>query len=255
MLRRLLFVLAVLTGLAPAVSAREIIKVGGYEFGPFVDVDPAGKASGLTLELIERLNAAQDHFVFQFVLTSPSRRYKDFEDHRFDMVLFESADWGWTEKHLPVVASDVFLTGGELYVAQAQPGRGQEYFTDLTTKRMVGILGYHYGFANFEADPAVLTRQFKLTLVNNNTASIELILKDRGDIAVVTDAYLKRYLRLHPEAAGRLLVSERFDQRYHHRALIRDGAAISVSEFNQLLSTMTRDRTLAKLWHDFGLGD
>ncbi|OAN42940.1 amino acid ABC transporter substrate-binding protein [Paramagnetospirillum marisnigri] len=253
MLRTLVLILALLVG--HSASAREVVMVGGYEFGPFVDSLPGGKTGGLTLALIDELNRYQDRYDFRFVLTSPNRRYKDFEDRKFDVILFESPDWGWRDHKIAVDASDVFLDGGELYIAQAQPGRGQDYFKDLSGKRMVGILGYHYGFAGFEADPRTLSSRFRMALVNDNAASIEMILKDRGDVAVVTDAYLKRYLRERPGLDQRLLISDTFDQRYAHRALVRPGGTISVAEINRLLAAMAKDQTLARLWRSHGIKD
>ena len=253
MLKALALVLALLIG--GTASAREVVRVGGYEFAPFVELDAVGKPSGLTFALIDALNRYQDRFTFQFVLTSPNRRYKDFEDRKFDVIFFESPDWGWNEKALPVDATRVFLDGGERYIALARPGRDQDFFASLTDKRMVGLLGYHYGFAGYEADPTVLARRFHITLVNDNAASIEMILKDRGDVAVVTESYLKRYLKSHPGAAGKLLVSDRFDQRYAHRALVRRDFVLDVAELDRLLAAMDKDRTLARLWHDFGIKD
>lgn len=253
MLRVCLIILGLMAAL-PA-WAGQTVKVGGYEFSPFVDMNAGGKPDGLALRLIEAMNAHQDRFTFQFVPTSPNRRYKDFEDRKFDVILFESPDWGWAERKLPIQASRVFLDGGEIYITQAKPGRGQEFFADLTGKRMVGILGYHYGFAGFEADPTVLASRHSMTLVNNNAASIEMILKDRGDVAVVTDAYLKRWLHGRPEAKDKLLVSERFDQRYAHRALVRNGAAITISDMDRMLSAMDLDGTLTRLWREYGIRD
>lgn len=253
MLRTFLVILGML--LAPSAWAGQVVKVGGYDFAPFVETNAAGQPDGLALRLIQALNAHQDRFTFQFVPTSPNRRYKDFADRRFDVILFESPDWGWKDRGLPVESSRVFLDGGELYIALAKPERGQDFFAQLDDKRMVGILGYHYGFAGFEADPAILAKRFRMTLVRDNSASIEAILKDRGDVAVVTDAYLKRWLLNRPEARGKLLVSERFDQRYAHRALIRQGAAITSSEMDKILNAMDLDGTLTRLWREFGLRD
>jgi polar amino acid transport system substrate-binding protein len=253
MLKALVIILAVLT--SQASWAREIVTVGGYEFGPFIDREPGGKTSGLTLALIDEMNRYQDRYEFRFVLTSPNRRYKDFLDHKFDLIFFESPDWGWKEKKIPVDVSNVFLEGGELYIAQARPERGQDYFSDLTGKRVVGILGYHYGFAGFEADPTVLAARHRMTLVNDNAASIEMILKDRGDVAVVTDSYLKRYLKSHPEAEPRLLISRNFDQKYAHRVLVRPEASINVAFINGLLAAMAKDQTLDKLWRRHAIKD
>ena len=253
MLKALTLILALLVG--GTASAREVVKVGGYEFGPFVDLNAAGEPGGLTLALIDALNRYQDRFDFQFVLTSPNRRYKDFEDRKFDVIFFESPDWGWSAKTLPVDASQVFLDGGERYIALAGPGRDQDYFANLTDKRMVGILGYHYGFAGYQSDPAVLAKTFHMILVNDNAASIQMILKDRGDMAVVTESYLRRYLKAHPGTAGKLLVSDRYDQRYAHRALVRRDSALTIAELDRLLTAMGKDQTLARLWRDFGIKD
>lgn len=255
--RNFLGLILVALGLAAAwpASARQIIKVGGYEFAPYVEMGAAGKPDGLALRLIEAMNAHQDRFTFQFVPTSPSRRYRDFQDGKFDAILFESPEWGWAERQLPVEASRVFLDGGEVYVAQAQAGRGQDFFADLAGKRMVGLLGYHYGFAGFEADPAILAARYHMALVNDNGACIEMILKGRGDVAVVTDAYLKRWLRGHPEAAGKLLISERFDQRYAHRALVRKEGPVGAADMDHIFDAMEKDGSLGRLWRDFGIKD
>lgn len=254
MIRVVLALAALLLGTIPA-AAGQVVKVGGYDFAPFVEFGQGGKADGLAPRLIEAMNAHQSRYTFEFVPTSPNRRYKDFEDRRFDAMMFESPDWGWTERRLPIEASRVFLDGGEVYIAQAQPGRDRSYFDDFAGKRMVGILGYHYGFAGFEADPAQLAAKWKMALVKDNAASIDMILKDRGDVAVVTDAFLKRRLRDKPELAARLLVSDRFDQRYAHRILLRKGGPVSAAEMDRILDAMEIDGTLAKLWRDFGIRD
>ena len=170
MLRVVILILAILTG-SSAASAREIVKVGGYEFGPFVDV-VGGKPSGLTQALLDTLNHYQDRFSFEFVLTSPNRRYKDFEDHKFDLIFFESPDWGWSNKRIAVEASQVFLDGGERYIALAKPGRSKDYFASLGDKRMIGILGYHYGFAGFEADDTVMSTKFHTILVTDTGCEV-----------------------------------------------------------------------------------
>lgn len=245
---------AVAAGLlwSAAALAAEPVKVGGYEFAPFVELDASGHAGGLTIDLLALLNRSQRDYSFQFVTTSPSRRYRDFEERRFDLIAFESIDWGWADQKLPVDASRVFLTGGERYVATAQPGRGQDYFDDLAHRRLVGIRGYHYGFAGFEADPVRLAQRFELALVNDNEASIEMILRGRGDVAVVTDLYLGRYLIQHPAARPQLLISDRFDQAYRHTILVRRGSKPDVREIDALLGQLEASGRLAGLFASYG---
>lgn len=239
--------------LAATAEAAEVVRVGGYDFPPFVEVDAGGQPKGLTLDLIDALNKAQSHYEFRFVSTSARRRYSDAAAGHFDLIFFESPEWEWAAKGLPVDFSNVFLQGGEVYIAPAKAGRGQDFFADLKGKRIVGILGYHYGFANFVAEPEVLTRDWGMKLVNNHRSSIEMVLADRMDVAVVTDAYLWAYLSRNPSAQDRLLISDRYDQRYNHRVLVRRGGAIDVDSVNKLLTGMEKDGTLARLWKAAGV--
>lgn len=236
----------------PAVAA-QMVRVGGYDFPPFVETDAGGKHFGLTLDLIAALNAAQSRYEFTFVPVSARRRYGDLQEGRFDAMFFESPEWGWAGKTYPVEFSNVFLRGGEIFIAQAQPGRGQDFFADIKSKRIIGILGYHYGFANFEADPEILAKSFNIKLVNSNRSSIEMVLAGRTDVAVVTDSYLWSYLKQNAGAAERLLVSDRYDQIYNHRILVRRDGPIDTAAVNALLADLDKAGTLAKLWTNAGV--
>lgn len=247
--------LAILAGLlciGPAVMAAEIVRVGGYDFPPFVETE-AGSPKGLTVDLIATLNKRQSDYDFRFVPVSARRRYADLGAARFDVMFFESPEWEWAEKGHPVDFSNVFLRGGEVFIAAARPGRSQDYFADLKDKRIVGILGYHYGFANFNADPEYLGRSFGMKLVNTHRSGIEMVLADRVELGVVTDSYLWSYLSRNPDAAGKLLVSDRYDQLYNHRILVRRNGPVSVAAVNRLLADMEKDGTLDRLWRRTGV--
>lgn len=246
--------LALLVGLFALTPARaaEIVRVGGYDFPPFVESD-GGTHKGLALDLVAALNKRQHDYEFTFVPVSARRRYAELVEARFDVMLFESPEWEWAEKGLPVDFTNVFLRGGEVFIAAAKPGRGQDYFAEVKGKRVVGILGYHYGFANFNADPDHLVKSFGMKLVNTHRSSIDMVLAERMDLAVVTDAYLWSYLSRNPEAAPKLLVSERYDQIYNHRALVRRNGPITVAAMNRLLAEMDKDGTLDRLWRAAGV--
>ncbi|WP_068503204.1 substrate-binding periplasmic protein [Magnetospirillum moscoviense] len=234
---------------ADGAPAAQLVKVGGYEFPPFVEAD--GK--GLVHDVIAALNAAQTAYEFRFVPVAARRRYADLADARFDVMFFESPDWEWTQRQAAVDFTAEFLQGGEVFVAQARPGRGQDFFASLTGKRLVGILGYHYGFADFNADPERLARDWGMKLVANHKSSIDMVLADRADLAVVTDSYLWAYLSKVPEAREKLLVSDRFDQVYRHRALVRRLGPIDVKILDGLLARLERDGTLARTWRQGGI--
>jgi len=250
MVRILVAILVLL--FCPAAWAGQVVHVGGYDFPPFVE-DSAGHAHGLALDMIAALNKAQTEYEFQFVPTTARRRYADLSEGRIDAIFFESPEWDWAEKGYKVDFSNVFLRGGEVFIALKKPGRGQEWFADLKGKRIVGILGYHYGFAGFNSDPDWLARTWNMKLVTNHKSSIDMVLADRMDVAIVTDAYLNAFLNANAEAAERLLVSNRYDQLYSHRAVVRRGGPIEVGTVNRLLADMERDGTLPRLWREAGI--
>jgi polar amino acid transport system substrate-binding protein len=241
--------------LQPVTSwAKDIIRVGGYLFPPYVETI-GGVTQGLTLDLITLLNQSQDKVEFQFVSTSARRRYSDLADGRFDAMFFEEPGWGWAAKDMPVEFSRVFLNGGELYIALAKPDRSDSFFHDLSHKSIVAMLGYHYGFANFENDPDRIKQRFNIALVNDNRSCIEMVLAGRTDVAVVTEAYLWRYLAQSPQSESRLLISSRKDQIYSHRILLRRNLGkLTIETVNQWLDALDRDGRLADLWAKSNIG-
>ncbi len=207
----------------------------------------------MTLDLISALNKYQSKYEFNFTLTSPKRRYLSFQQGKFDLIMFESIDWRWQK--LDIEASKVFLKGGEVYIALNKPGRGQEFFSNLKQKKIAGILGYHYGFAGFNADELFLRKEFNIHLTNDHEGSIKLILIERDDIAVVTQSFLSIYLIRNPTVKSKILISEKMDQKYSHTILVRKGSQPSVAEINQLLNGMKKQGVLQTIWEQYGLTD
>lgn len=247
-------ILLVMIFLAIALSAwaqKQVVRVGGYSFPPFVDTDEAGNIVGLTIDMIEAMNRSQKEYEFTFFFTSPRRRYDFFMNNRYDLVLFEDKKWGW--KQYPVESSKVFLEGGEVFIAKKKPGRTQEFFDDVKSKSIVGFLGYHYGFADFNSDPAYLRENFNITLSTDHRKNINMVLHDRADIAIVTKSFLSMVLREKPQTVDELLVSGRMDQVYNHSILVRQGASPGVSWLNDLLEKMEKDGTLGRLFEKYGL--
>lgn len=237
---------ALLYGSYP-VMATELVRVGAYPFLPFSD-----KSSGLTPDLIQAMNAFQNEYRFELVDTSPNRRYNDMATGHFTMMFFENIKWGWDPK--AVEASKVFLRGdGEVYVAHSMPGRDQSYFDSLDGKEIMGVLGYHYGFANFEADRGKLLKKFRMNFSSDNEIILRNFLLGYGDVAVLTKSYLNNYLLKHPEVTGRLFISDRLDQEYFHTILVKSGSKPTAQEMDVLLAKMEAAGVLKKLWKKYGI--
>lgn len=238
-----------------AASAAEDVTVGGYIFPPYVETDKDGEPSGLALELIDRLNAAQDRYRFAFFLTSATWRYGDFRNGRFDVIFFENPSSGWLSRDIRFAATQVFLRDREVYIALNKDGRGQAFFDNLAKKRIGAVQGYHYGFTNFRNDPTFLRERFKLTLVDTPARSINLVLAGRTQISVVTRSYLNRFMAQNPGHADTLLVADRPDKTYNHRALVRPDGPIGEAELETLLAELAARGDLADIWSAVGLAD
>lgn len=241
--------LLVICLLSTSVLATEVVKVGIYDFPPYVFI--ADNTTGITVQMIAAMNKFQKKYKFVAVPTTARRRYRDFEQNKFDMMIFESKNWGWQK--YPVAVSQVFVTGFEVYVTQAKLGRGQFFFSDFKNKAMIGVLGYHYQFAGFNADQDYLENNFKILQTDSQKKSLELILNDRGDIAVLSKEYLSYHFSHSPEDEAKLLISDKFDQIYRHSILVRDNNKFSLSYINEMLDKMEQKGTLIPLWEKYGL--
>ncbi len=249
-MKLLLFSLILLSSYTLADDAITV-SVGMYPFAPFVETTGVGKEEGMTLDLIIALNKLQKKYRFEVIRIPPKRRYQSYKDGHYDVIFYENKAWGWQD--IPIEASKVYQSGGEVYVALKKPERGQEYFSDFREKRMMGILGFHYGFADFNSDEKYLVEHFQMQLSRDNDKNLTMLLKGRGDIVVVTKAYLQRYLLNNPLAKKKLLISEKLDQEYQHTVLVRPELDPSVDDINRMLEALDASGALTKLLIKYGI--
>ncbi len=232
----------------PATAA-QLVRIGAAHFPPYTIRPETGADTGLLPQLVEALNKAQSDYQFVLVPTSIPRRFNDFKQGRVDMAIFENPDWGW--KDVPHTAVDMGLEDAEIFVAQRQPDRQQDYFSDLRGKRLALFSGYHYAFAEFNADPKFLTGQYNATLTYSHDSNLLMVLRGRADIALVTRSYLIDYVLRNPDVDPQLLISERIDQIYHHYALIRPQAPISSEAFERLLQKLRDDGQMLAIFKPY----
>jgi ABC-type amino acid transport substrate-binding protein len=223
----------------------KVLHVGGYHFPPFVIVEQ-DKVVGTTKKLIQEMNQLQDKYTFKFFLTSPKRRYYDFDKKKFDLILFEDINWGWKNKNIE--ASKVYLKGGEVYITKADPTKDQRYFDSFKDKQIAIIKGYHYGFANFNSDERFLKDNFNIQFSSYHQGNILKVIFERADIAVVNLCYLRQFFIQHPEQQNKILVSDKYDQRYNHTILLRKNISLTIEETNKLLTKMKKSGVLLRLW-------
>ena len=236
---------------AQPLFAAQLIKVGAYHFPPYVSKPESEAPQGLLPDLLATLNAQQSDYQFVLVPTSVTRRFRDFQSARYDLIMFESPTWGW--QNTPHETFDLQVQDAEVYVAKAAAGRGQEYFSQFSGKRLALYNGYHYGFAQFNADPEYLAKQFNAVLTYSHDSNLLMVLRERADLTVVTRSYLHRYLLRYPEQRTQMLVSDRVDQVYRHQALLRPNAPISVEGLRGLLRQLRDGGQLRALYRQYDL--
>ncbi|MDM8347895.1 transporter substrate-binding domain-containing protein [Pseudomonas sp. sp1636] len=237
--------------IALSAMAAEPVRVGAYHFPPYVTKPESAAPAGVLPELLAALNNLQSDYQFSLVPTSVTRRYRDLESGRFDLILFESPEWGWQDT--PHSALDLHISDAEVYVALAEPGRDQGYFDRLKGKRLALYNGYHYGFAGFNANQQFLRENFSAVLTYSHDSNLLMLIRRRADIAVITRSYLQDYQRRYPERSAALLVSQRVDQFYRHHALFREQSLLTPEAFAALLQALNRHGQLDALLHRYHL--
>jgi len=227
-------------------NAKEVVVVGLAHFPPFIEAR-SHEVSGLAKKMLSLMNKHQDKYEFISVRTMASARHREFKAGKHDMSLFDNLSWGW--EGFDVKASNVYLTGGEVYIALAKPGRDQSYFSDFKHKQMIGMAGYHYGFADFNSDAGYLQTHYNMNFTESNLGSIKMLLAgNRGDIGVVTKAFLAKYLLQNSDDKEKLLISKKMDQEYNHSVVIRNNIKPTVEEINVLLQKLNSNGSLPFLW-------
>jgi len=246
-----LFVL-VLCLVSMRAQAQIPVRVMAYAFPPFLYED---NKTGLTPDLIALLNSVQTDFKFILKVTSPNRRYHQFKSEKADLILFEMPEWGWENTDLDFDTTPALVQGGEKYIAKRKPGRTEAFFDNIQAKTISAYIGYHYGFADFNANPDWLERRFRIMLHNSHSRIIDLVLKDKVEIGVVTQSFLHKYLYHRPQLRSQLLISERFDQTYKLGTLLRKNAPITPARFNALITDLKHSGQLRALMIANGLED
>lgn len=232
------------------------VRVGGYVFEPYIVERENGQWGGLTVDLIDALNRQQNDYFFKLVHTSAIRRYDDFRNGFFDLIFFEDLKWGW--KDIQSKYSDVFLTGGEYFVALkhelsdrvARKERDQLFFKSLAGKRVAGVRGFHYNFNQFRSTINVDRTDYEMVLAQNSVSCLTMILKDRADIAVVSRSLVNRFISENPQFRDTFIISKTPDQVYQHRLLIRDQAPIAVADIDAMMLGLKKNGVMSTILQD-----
>jgi len=251
-MKKIIFILSLLAlTLFSNETSYKTIKVGGYLFPPFVEKNSKNEYIGVTIDLIKEMNSIQKKFKFEFVPVSSKRRYESFDNNKFDLIIFEDKNWGWQDRE--IVSSDIILEGGEVYITKADSSKDQSYFDDFTDKEIAVILGYHYGFANFNSNEEYLKEHFNIQFSTTHSGNIKKVLIERADVSIVTLSYLNKFFDENPEEKCNVLVSKKFDQKYKHTILLHENSELKIEEVNTILNEMRDSGILLRIWKKYGI--
>ncbi|WP_419905842.1 substrate-binding periplasmic protein [Kiloniella sp.] len=237
-MRQLFIFLLINSALLNSVEAIETVRINITHFPPFYIVSNNAPSTGLGIDLIKAMNEIQSDYRFETIEISPRRRHHLFDKGVYDVSLFDHIQWGWDEAKVEI--TDVYLSGGERYIALASNVTNQTYFNDLPNKKIGAILGYHYNFADFESDPDKLNDRFDITLVDKQIQILKLVLGNRVEVGVITETYLLQYLQTHKNLKDLISVSNTYDQPYNFIGIVRKNGPISAKKLEHIIHSVTQ---------------
>nr|AAF22964.2 unknown [Pseudomonas fluorescens] len=131
-------------------GAAQLVRIGAAHFPPYTVRPEQGADTGLLPQLVEALNAAQTDYQFVVVPTSIPRRFRDFEQGRVDMAIFENPSWGW--QNIAHTSVDMGLKMRRFLSLSVSPVATRVIFP-TSPEALAVFSGYHYAFADFNPDP------------------------------------------------------------------------------------------------------
>lgn len=226
------------------------IKVGAYDFEPFVEGN-----LGLTPAFLTILNSYQNEYIFEFVPIPARRRYEIMERGNIDAIFFEMPVWGWTERQAAIEITPPILKGQELFVARKDNPRGDGVFALSQERKVALVHGYHYGFANFHDDHDTINRYVDGTFLQQQKQIMQYVLKGAADIGMMSNIFLQWEIKKQPELGALIKVAREADHEYKLPMIVRRGGPISAESLTHILTKMARGGTLKPFFDVFGIGD
>lgn len=224
------------------------VKVGGYPFAPFVD-----DAGGITPAFLTLLNDYQQSIRFEFVPIPSQRRYELMRREVIDAVFFEMPVWGWHDFEDDIEVSKPILRGSEIFVAR-RSASGSDTSFDLAPDRKVAVtLGYHYAFADFDADQEHIRTKIDAIFVEKVSQTLQYLRAGAVDMAVMSDIFLFGQYQRDPALQNSLVVGSKPDHDYALPVLIHKTAPVSAIEVDKLIASLAASGKLKEFFSTYGI--
>lgn len=226
------------------VHAKQIIKVGAYDFKPYY---VAKESKDIVRETVFILNKLQHEFDFKIVPMPAKRRYEFIANNTVDIVIYEDLAWGW--KNLNINFYSLPITDGEIFFSKPIKNHDDKYFESLANKTIAVILGYHYKLTSFENFEGKVF-PFKLITAKDSEQVLDIMLSGRADIGLLAHSYLKYSLKHKKHFKNGILLSRFYDHQYNLGIIHGTQSKISkekMSHFTDLLIKSHQYLELLKL--------
>jgi len=253
MLLRLLSFLFALVVLGSPVTSQEAsqkitVKVGGYDFEPFVE-----KEHGITPAFLTLLNELQDEYQFEFVHIPARRRYSTLTEGHIDAIFFEMPRWGWEDIRDQIEITKPLLRAKEAFYARADHPAGAEVFASLEDRKLALTLGFHYAFVDFNSDQAYIRERFNASFAPTQRVALRLTLAGSTDLVIMSDIFLYREYARNPALKNQLIRSPHADQSYALPLMVRKSGPVSVDYLEALVDTARKKGVLADFFKGYAI--
>ncbi|WP_221074468.1 hypothetical protein [Agarivorans aestuarii] len=229
-------------------SAKQLIeiKVGGYDFPPYVTHDvSSNRSSGVTLDIIRALNHLQDDYSFRFVSTSRHHRHAAFSRQRFELILFENLQWGWQKFN--VQQSLALVLDRNLLLTQ-QDHDYQQKGLFLPEHQYSVVL-----FDELHQREHLSDEGFAVRTCSHVMNCVKLVLKGRVDFAMVNESYYLPLTRQRPSILESLKQVENFSPVYSLHALVHKDSRLSVEQLNVFFEQLSLSGHLQQILNKYQL--
>ena len=242
MIKRQIFATLLLACFSPSAYALETVKVAVTSIQPPYVIDPKERV-GLAYDMIDVLNGFQSNFQFVDVFCPPRRLLIEAKKNTVDLIAFNNTNWGWRDNN---AGASISLT------------RGKDLFYSLKGQRntnradsIAAVRGFHYTFA--QGDPDSLFTRAEVTLVNNEPAGLQMVMRRRTKTGIASEAFLNWIKSSAPDVYERLSINPVPDQEYERHIVVFPNSPISVERLNTLLKRPVIANALERIFADYGL--
>jgi ABC-type amino acid transport substrate-binding protein len=249
LLTALVFIISVPSAVASQQSIEPTDVIVGLSVRPpFLG---ALEKSGAGPDILKVLNTIQTEYNFLFKVIPSSRKTQAIKENWVDIVMWDNLSWGW--ENTLMQASISLVSSKDIYIALVEDNRTNDFFDDLSNRKLSFVSSYHYKITNFETNEDELSKRFDFYMVRTEEAAIRMVLSKRVEATITSETALSWFLIRYPQYMPQILISKHFDTQYSRHFLVPKDGAINIEDINLLLKLADEKGLLAPIYKKYGL--